>query len=241
MTGSVIIPTMPRRRPHDRLDRIADSATEVFIQHGFDGAKVSQVARLAQISPGTVYLYAESKEALFDLALRRALEDPTVWSLSLPHHTPAPGAVADALWRCLQNAAAFPQLWRAAGSAAPVSVTREVEGIVGEIYAWLHRYRRAIQLVDNCAGDWPQVARLFYRRFWRGGARRLADYLRRRIGEGKLPARGDPLAAARFVIESLAWMAVHREWALDGAEIHDAQAEATAIALLVPAIVGDVP
>jgi AcrR family transcriptional regulator len=232
---------MPSRRTHDRLDRIADAATEVFIQQGFDGAKISQVAQVAQVAPGTVYLYTASKEALFDLALRRALQDPTLWSLSLPHPTPAPGAVAEALWRCLQNVTHFPQLWLATESPPPVSVASEVEGIVGEFYAWLHRYRRAVQLVHNCAGDWPQLAQLFYRRFWRGGARRLADYFRRRIGEGKLPARGDPLAAAHFVIESLAWMAVHREWAADGAEIHDAQAEATAIALLVPAIVGHAP
>ena len=227
---------MPRKRPHDRLDRIADAATEVFIQHGFDGAKISQVAVRAGVGPGTIYLYAASKEGLFDLALRRALEDPTVWSLALPHPTPAPGAVADALWRCLQNAAHFPQLWLAAESPPPDDVAREVEGIVRELYTWLHRYRRPIQLVVRCAPDWPDLAQLFYRRFWRGGVRRLAEYLRRRIKEGRLPARGDPLAAAHFVVESLAWMAVHREWAPDGAEIRDAAAEAAAIALLVPAI-----
>src|ERR1044071_5331368 len=227
---------MPRKRPHDRLDRIADAANEVFIQPGFDGAKISQVAIRAGVGPGTIYLYAASKEGLFDLALRRALEDPTVWSLALPHPTPAPGAVADALWRCLQNAAHFPQLWLAAESPPPADVTREVEGIIRELYTWLHRYRRAIQLVDRCASDWPELAQLFYRRFWRGGVRRLAEYFRRRIGEGRLPRRGDPLAAAHLVIESLAWMAVHREWARDGAEIRDAAAEAAAVALLVPAI-----
>ena len=171
---------MPRKRPHDRLDKIADAATEIFIQHGFAGAKISQVAALAGVGPGTIYLYAESKAGLFDLAVRRALEDPTVWSLSLPHPTPAPGAVADALWRCLQNAAHFPQLWLGAESPPPDDVAREVEGIVRELYTWLHRYRRAIQLVDRCASEWPELARLFYRRFWRGGVRRLADYFRRR-------------------------------------------------------------
>ena len=227
---------MPRKRPHDRLDKIADAATEIFIQHGFAGAKISQVAALAGVGPGTIYLYAESKAGLFDLAVRRALEDPTVWSLSLPHPTPAPGAVADALWRCLQNAAHFPQLWLGAESPPPDDVAREVEGIVRELYTWLHRYRRAIQLVDRCASEWPELARLFYRRFWRGGVRRLADYFRRRIEEGRLPPRADPLATAHFVIESLAWMAVHREWAPDGAEIREAAAEAAAVGLLVPAI-----
>src|ERR1041384_7253545 len=94
---------MPRKRPHDRLDKIADAATEIFIQHGFAGAKISQVAALAGVGPGTIYLYAESKAGLFDLAVRRALEDPTVWSLALPHPTPAPGAAADAPSRCLPN------------------------------------------------------------------------------------------------------------------------------------------
>lgn len=227
---------MPRKRQPNRVDKIADAATQAFIQHGFAGARMSHVASIAKVGPGTIYLYAASKEGLFDLAIRRALEDPTVWGLTLPHPTPAPGAVADALWRCLQNAAHFPQLWLAADSPPPASIPAEVEGIVREFYAWLHRYRRAIQLVQSSAGDWPDVAQVFYRRFWRGGARRLADYLRRRIREGVIPSRGDPLASAHFVIESLAWMAVHREWAPDGAEIHDADAEAAAIALLVAAL-----
>src|ERR1043166_6288586 len=162
---------MPRKRPHDRLDRIADSATQVFINHGFAGARISQVASLAKVGPGTIYLYASGKEALFDLAIRRSLEDPTVWSLALPHPTPAPGAVADALWRCLQNAAHFPQLWLAADSPPPDNVPKEVEGIVREFYTWLHRYRRAIQLVERCAGDWPHAAPLFYRRLSRARAR----------------------------------------------------------------------
>src|ERR1041384_5017148 len=166
---------MPRKRPHDRLDKIADAATQVFIQHGFAGARISQVASVAKVGPGTIYLYASGKEALFDLAIRRSLEDPTVWSLALPHATPGPGAVADALWRCLQNAAHFPQ---------PDDVPKEVEGIVREFYTWLHRYRRAIQLVERCAGDWPDVAQFFYRRFWRGGAGGLAGDLRGAHSQG---------------------------------------------------------
>src|ERR1043166_6416613 len=227
---------MPRKRPPNRLDRIADAATEVFIQQGFDGAKISQVAARAGVGPGTIYLYAQSKEGLFDLALRRALEDPTVWSVALPHPTPGTGAIADALWRCLQNAAHFPQLWLAAESPPPDDVAQEVEGIVRELYTWLHRYRRAIQLVDRCASEWPELARLFYRRFWRGGVRRLAGYFRRRVGGARLPPRADPPATAHFGIEPLAWRAVPREWPPDGAEIREAAAEAAAVGLLVPAI-----
>src|SRR5213592_2988884 len=110
---------MPRTRPHNRLDTIVEAATELFIRNGFAATGMAEIALAARVGPGTLYLYAAGKDALFDLALRRALEDPTVWSLRLPHPMPLPGAVADAAWRCLQNAAHFPQLWLAAESPAP--------------------------------------------------------------------------------------------------------------------------
>jgi len=231
---------MPRIRPHNRLDTIADSATEVFIRNGFAAAGVAEIAREAGVGPGTIYLYAASKDALFDLALRRALEDPTVWTLRLPHPAPLPGAVADAAWRCLQNAAHFPQLWLAAESPPPKAgaLRKEVEGIIGELYSWLHRYRRAIRLAERCAGDWPDVAQVFHRRFWRGGIRRVGDYLGRRMREGMLPSR-DAAAAAHLLVESLAWMAVHRHWSSEGAGLSEAAAAQTAKQMLLAAVVGE--
>lgn len=224
---------MPRKRAPHRIDQIADAATEVFIQQGYGPAKIAAIAQVARVGPGTIYLYAEGKEALFDLAIRRALEDPSVFTLTMPHPNPGPGAVADALWRCLQHAAHFPQLWLAADSPAPKQIEPEVTGIVTELYRWLHRYRRSIKLVERCGGDWPDVSQVFYRRFWRGGVRRLADYLQRRITEGVLPARPDPLAAAHLVVESLAWMAVHREWTADAAGFPAAVIEETAVTMVV--------
>ena len=227
---------MPRVKVANRIDHIADAATEVFISNGYATAKIAQIAERARVGPGTIYLYAAGKEALFDLAIRRAMEDPTVWTMTFPHPAPEPGAVADALWRCLQNASHFPQLWLATESPPPENITAEVEGILRELYQWLHRYRRAIKLVERCRGEWPDVAQVFFRRFWRGGVRRLADYLQRRTKEGLLPARPDHLAAAHLIVESLTWMAVHREWAADGAMIPGAAAEETTIRMMVPGV-----
>jgi AcrR family transcriptional regulator len=229
---------MPRIRPHDRIDKIADAATDTFIRKGYATARISQIAERAKVGPGTIYLYAAGKEALYDLAIRRAMEDPTVWTMVLPHPAPAPGAVADALWRCLQNAAHFPQLWLAAESPPPADVAAEVQGIVLELYRWLHRYRRAIELVERSQTDWPDVAQVFYRRFWRGGIHRVGDYLGRRRNEGVLPVPKESLAAGHLVVESLTWMAVHREWTPGGATITEKAAEETAVAMLVGAICG---
>ena len=227
---------MPRKRPHFRLDSIADAATEAFIRGGYAPTGVAQIAAAAKVGPGTVYLYAESKEALFDLAVRRAFEDPRLWTLTLPHPLPDRGEVADAVWRCLQNAAHFPQLWLAADSPPPRDIVAELQGIVGELYAWLYRYRRGVKLIERCAGDWPEVARVFERRFWRGGVHRVADYLQRRMREEVIPERPDPLAAAHVLVESLAWMAVHRHWSSEGAELPEPAGAATVQALLVTAL-----
>jgi Transcriptional regulator len=54
-----------QRRPEARTEEILDAALEVFGQSGFARAKIDDVARLAGVSKGTVYLYFDSKEALF--------------------------------------------------------------------------------------------------------------------------------------------------------------------------------
>ncbi len=60
-------PAPPRwqRRPEDRPDEILDAAQQVFGEVGFARAKIDEVARLAGVSKGTVYLYFDSKETLF--------------------------------------------------------------------------------------------------------------------------------------------------------------------------------
>lgn len=227
---------MPRKRPAGRLDEIVEAATVVFIRYGFGPAKVAEIARVARVGPGTVYLYAEGKDALLDLALRRAFEDPALLGLVLPHRSEPRSTTADNLWRCIQNAAHFPRLWLASDSAAPERLESEVAGIIGELYAWLARYRRGIRLIERTAGDWPELAQLFHRRFWRGGVRRLAGYLERRREEGALPARGQTLAAAHLVVESLAWMAVHRHWAPDPPAVSEQEALDTSVRLLTSAL-----
>jgi AcrR family transcriptional regulator len=229
---------MPRRRVPRRLDDIADAATEVFIQQGFDKARITEIATLAKVGPGTVYLYAESKEALFDLALRRSLEDPRIWELKLPHPAPGPGEIADHAWRCIQNAAHFPRLWLAIDSPPPPEVRDEVAGILQELAAWLHRYRKGIKLIERSAADWPELARVFYRRFWRGGVRRIADYLDRRMSEGALVPRNDPLVVAHVLVETLSWMAIHRYWSEDTATLPDGTVEPVVRGLLLDGLAG---
>src|SRR6516162_6354885 len=61
---------MPRTRPPDRLDQLADAALTVFGRAGFRLAQMDDIAAEMGVAKGTVYGYVTSKEALFALGRR---------------------------------------------------------------------------------------------------------------------------------------------------------------------------
>lgn len=61
-------PSRPRARrldPEARRRAILDAALTVFAEKGFAGARMDDVAALAGVAKGTLYLYFEDKKALF--------------------------------------------------------------------------------------------------------------------------------------------------------------------------------
>ena len=59
-----------RRRPDARPDEILRAALQVFGERGFAHSRLDEVARKAGVSKGTVYLYFDSKDALFREVVR---------------------------------------------------------------------------------------------------------------------------------------------------------------------------
>lgn len=60
-----------QRRPDARPDEILDAALAVFSERGFSAARMDDVAARAGLSKGAIYLYFESKEAVFEAIVRR--------------------------------------------------------------------------------------------------------------------------------------------------------------------------
>jgi len=54
-----------RRRKDARPQEILDAALSVFAEKGFAAARMDEIATRAGVSKGTIYLYFESKEAVF--------------------------------------------------------------------------------------------------------------------------------------------------------------------------------
>jgi AcrR family transcriptional regulator len=46
--------------------QIVEGARTIFLQHGFDAASMNDIARAAGVSKGTLYVYFENKEQLFE-------------------------------------------------------------------------------------------------------------------------------------------------------------------------------
>jgi len=66
----------PRRREQKlhRQEAILAAAFEVFAAHGYEAARIDEVARRAGIAKGTIYLYFTDKERLFRAMVRSLVQ-----------------------------------------------------------------------------------------------------------------------------------------------------------------------
>jgi AcrR family transcriptional regulator len=62
-------------RERDKRRRILTAAQQVFAEHGFDAARMEEVARRARVGKGTLYNYYESKEDLLIHAVIASMKE----------------------------------------------------------------------------------------------------------------------------------------------------------------------
>ena len=203
---------MARRVPEHRIKDLFAAATAVFIEQGYRLTQMSDIARRLGVAKGTLYLYVESKEALFDAVVRYAggrIPDPD--ALSLPIPTPRPGDLRRRVSAGLARAIAPPALERALARRRVGNAPAELEEIVRELYATSTANRTVAKLIDRC-GEHPELGGLFYQEGRFAQLDLLVRYLEARIRRGHLRAVPDVPTAARFIIEAVATWAVHVHW-----------------------------
>src|SRR5262245_44056238 len=227
---------MARPIPEDRLARLVEVATAVFIDQGFRQTRMEDVAEALGVAKGTVYLYVESKEALFDLVCRSA-DLPFERPPELPVKSPAPGTTVRYIAERLTAGQVMPALAQALAGGSKAAARDELAAITGDIYDALARHRVGIKLVDRSARDIPELGKL-----WFGGARgflveALSRYLSDRIKARRLRAPADVAIAARFIVETCAFWAVHRHWDAQRQDLPEGHARAAVIDLVVASLV----
>ncbi|MBI1815191.1 MAG: TetR/AcrR family transcriptional regulator [Deltaproteobacteria bacterium] len=229
---------MARKRPEDRVDRLVECAARVFTERGYKRTQMADVARAMGVAPGTLYLYVESKEALFDLVVQRAfLDQPAAPLPQLPIGMPAPGQTLRHVRERFAREARLPALQAAYARTRADEPRIELERVIRELYAVVARNRRGNQLLERSALDHPALAQLYFKRMRRTLIERLTQYLERRIRHGAFRPVPDTATAARLILEIVAWFAMHRHGDRDPVILDERLAEDTVVAVLVNAFV----
>jgi AcrR family transcriptional regulator len=229
---------MARTIPPDRLAHLVQCATAVFIAQGYQRTQMADIAAALGVAKGTLYLYVESKDALFDLVLRSAdAERPFAHPPSLPLSTPKPGATLQYVRERLAANQVLPALAGALTRQRVTDARAELLAIVRELYDTLARNRHGITLLDRSARDHPELAALWFEGARGGVMGMLTQYLENRMRRKLLRPAGDVAVAARLLLETLVFWAVHRHWDPHPQPVDDAVARETVVQFLVNALI----
>ncbi|MGA2262225.1 MAG: TetR/AcrR family transcriptional regulator [Acidobacteriota bacterium] len=87
-----------QREADNRRKEILDAAQRLFWQNGYAGTSIPQIAKAAELAPGTIYLYFPSKEALYVELLMEGYE---ILRKRLSAETQHPGSPAEQAARLL--------------------------------------------------------------------------------------------------------------------------------------------
>lgn len=232
---------MARSIPPDRFQQLVDCATQVFIERGYAHTQMSDVAEAMGIGKGTLYLYVESKEALFDLVVRSAdATHPLTTPPTLPVRTPRPGATLHHVRGRVAKEPPLPALLAALARKRVADPRAELTQIVREIYRTLSGNRRSIKLMDRSAQFHPELAAV-----WFSGARgnlleALSAYLANRIKWKLFRPVPDTAVAARVILETIVTWAVHRHWDPSPQTIDEQVAEDTVVQFIVGGLMNEV-
>lgn len=226
-------------RPPGRFDEVMAAATTLFAQRGFRRTQVADIMRAVGMAAGSVYTYAESKEALFHgcLVLASPNRDDEPWDWDPPLATPTAietGMVVQRGLRALRAGRVLPKVMKV---ERPDDIRAELAMIIGDFYDRTASSRTFQALLERSAADRPELFEAFFGDLRRPVLDSLRRYLQQRIDGGYLRPVPDVATTARLVLETQAWFSRHRHGDLDSADIDDATARATVIDVLVAGLV----
>ena len=229
---------MPRRMPDDRLEQLVEVATRVFIEQGYAKTQMADVATALGVAKGTVYLYVESKEALFDIVARYAdAPRPFEKKPPLPVRTPRPGATIKYVRERLAQSQVPPSLAKALAQNRVNDVRAEFDAIVHELYDTLAANRWGIKLLDRSAQDFPELAAVWFEGARGGLVTLLKQYLDERVRRRVFWSVPDTAVAARLIIETVIFWAVHRYADPHPQAVDEAVAKSTVVQFLARAFI----
>lgn len=149
--------------------QILNGAMAVFLERGFDAASMGEIARSAGVSKGTLYVYFDDKQALFDAIVQEACNVQAERVFEFDH---ADHDVAGVLTRL--------------GVAFATMMCRPEQ-------------MSAVRTVIAIAERMPELGRKFYATGPARGIAKLAAYLDAQVAAGVIAVDDTEVAAAQFI------------------------------------------
>ena len=230
---------MTRTIPPERFSHLVEVATTTFIARGYRLTQMADIAETLGVAKGTLYGYVESKEALFDAALRYAdghLPEPSTEALPLP--TPTKGATVEYVRGRLSAEAEDLMLVKVlGGSLVTDDPVDELKSVLSDMYRRIASNRIALKLIDRCAAEYPDLARAWFGEGRWAQHALLVQLLQSRAHHKRFRKVAHPDLVARSIIETIAFWAMHRHFDPSPQRVDDDQAQAAIVDLLVHGIV----
>ena len=172
--------TNRQRRKEARPQELLDAALSLFVERGFAATRMEEIAALAGVSKGTLYLYYPSKEELLKAVIRERLSNAikAVAAEAAQHD----GSYADLL-RSL-----FAQWWLRAYDSPASGV---------------------FKLIVTEVRGFPEIAELYYREVVEPGSRLIGGLLAKGIEAGEFRAV-DVEAAVQSLVLPMVMLCVHK-------------------------------
>jgi AcrR family transcriptional regulator len=186
MTQGAVLERSASAQESDKRRQILDGARTVFLSAGYDGASMGEIARAAGVSKGTLYVYFDSKEALFEALI---LQEKA--------------SLAETLFTFDPDDADVPAVLTRLGMSflAEMSQPRHIS---------VHR------MVIGVCEKFPHFGQVYYEAGPARGVARLAAYLDARVEAGQLRIADTTLAAQHFLHLCLAGLLTRMLFAAGG-------------------------
>jgi AcrR family transcriptional regulator len=149
--------------------QIVDGARRVFLSQGYDAASMGEIARAAGVSKGTLYVYFENKEQLFDAIVEQECGGQAELAIQFDAEDP------DIEKMMIQIGIGFVHFLCRPEKAS------------------------AVRTVTAIADRMPELGRKFYEQGPARGIAHISSYFQAQIAAGRLRIDDVELAAAQFL------------------------------------------
>jgi AcrR family transcriptional regulator len=166
---SSVVSEAPASLDTDKRRQIIQGARDVFLAQGFDAASMGEIARKAGVSKGTLYVYFDSKEALFQAIVHEQClaQAEQVFTLDATDHD-----VRSVLTRLGKTFVGF--------LCRPDRVS-------------------SLRTIISISERMPSAGQRFYETGPATGIARVARYLEAQVAAGVLEVEDPEIAAAQFI------------------------------------------